>query len=351
MSTATGLIPTGDPLAAARPLPWRNLIWVAWRRHRPTAGVIAAVLAALTIYLVSTGLSMRSAWHDVQACTPQNSRACSFAWDQFQNTHSDPGVVSALFLFAPLLIGAFVGAPVIGRELEHGTFRYAWTQGAGRIRWAVAMIVGGAVAVAVLTGAFGALVAWHDRPLWQADITPRLGGGEFPATGVAVIGWGLAAYAAAVLAGLLWRRVLPALGTAVVAVFALAFAASRLRLHYLAPLRTRSLDHVVGSQVVAQWWQQGATHVGYAELNGVLRAAGLSQIQISGGKTAVQAAPGPGGGTDPISYLLSRGYAQWTSYQPAGRYWAFQWIEFGWLAALAVLLLTITLLLLRRRDA
>jgi hypothetical protein len=29
--------------------------------------------------------------------------------------------------------------------------------------------------------------------------------------------------------------------------------------------------------------------------------------------------------------LTPHGYTQWTSYQPASRFWAFQWIESGWL--------------------
>ena len=39
------------------------------------------------------------------------------------------------------------------------------------------------------------------------------------------------------------------------------------------------------------------------------------------------------------------------TYQPAGRYWAFQGIETGIFAALAATLLTVTAVLLLRRDA
>ncbi len=42
----------------------------------------------------------------------------------------------------PALIGAFIGAPVLAREFETGTFRYAWTQGFGRWRWTLAKLVG-----------------------------------------------------------------------------------------------------------------------------------------------------------------------------------------------------------------
>jgi hypothetical protein len=56
-------------------------------------------------------------------------------------------------------------------------------------------------------------------------------------------------------------------------------------------------------------------------------------------------------GFDPTHYLLQHGYTVVTSYQPASRFWAFQWIEAGWLLALSLLLLTATLWLVRRRAA
>jgi hypothetical protein len=49
--------------------------------------------------------------------------------------------------------------------------------------------------------------------------------------------------------------------------------------------------------------------------------------------------------------LSQHGYTQWTSYQPGGRFWPFQWIEGGWLLALSVLLIAATVWLVRRRAA
>ena len=343
--SATALAAAPSP--SVRPIPWRRLAWVSWRRQRTTILATVALLGLLAIYLVVTGLQMRSAWHTVQACTPQRSRSCIFEWTNFKDTYSNPGIFSALFIFAPLLIGAFAGAPLIGRELETGTFRYAWTQGVGRIRWAVALLVPGAISVAALAGAIGALIAWHDRPLWEADIVTRLAPSEFAATGLAIAGWSLAAYGVGVLAGFLSRRVLPALAAALAIAIGLGFAASNLRPHYLPPLKTSSLDHVPGSQDIAQWWTKGGVPVSNADLNTVLQSAGVPQIDAGNGNVA--AAPGDGG--DPATYLLHHGYTQWTSYQPTGRYWTFQWIEFGWLTAIAVIALTATLLLVRRRDA
>jgi len=74
---------------------------------------------------------------------------------------------------------------------------------------------------------------------------------KFPTTGIAIIGWSLASYAIGVAAGCLWRRALPALATIVVA-SSLGVAASKLRLHYLAPLITKSLALAVALVSFAQ---------------------------------------------------------------------------------------------------
>ena len=50
-------------------------------------------------------------------------------------------------------------------------------------------------------------------------------------------------------------------------------------------------------------------------------------------------------------WLTQHGYTQWTSYQPAGRFWPFQFIEGGWLLALSLLLIAATIWLVRRRAA
>jgi hypothetical protein len=49
--------------------------------------------------------------------------------------------------------------------------------------------------------------------------------------------------------------------------------------------------------------------------------------------------------------LFQHGYTEWSSYQPASRFWTFQSIEGGWLLALAVLLIAVTIWLIRRRAA
>jgi hypothetical protein len=44
------------------------------------------------------------------------------------------------------------------------------------------------------------------------------------------------------------------------------------------------------------------------------------------------------------------GYAIRATYQPAGRFWTFQWIEFGIFAGLAAALVAVGVVVVLRRD-
>src|SRR5262249_56197970 len=72
--------------------------------------------------------------------------------------------MTAILQVIPVLVGVFVGAPLLARELETGTFRFAWTQGCGRLRWAVAKLVLLAIAVTAAAGAFSLLFSWYYQP-------------------------------------------------------------------------------------------------------------------------------------------------------------------------------------------
>jgi hypothetical protein len=64
----------------------------------------------------------------------------------------------------PVLIGVFVSGSVLARELETGTFRFAWTQGCGRMRWVIAKLALLAVVVTVAVEAFSLLFSWYFQP-------------------------------------------------------------------------------------------------------------------------------------------------------------------------------------------
>jgi hypothetical protein len=334
--------------ASLRPVPWRRMAGVTWRHHRIALAGVALLLGALAVYLWIAGRQLNHAYAAAAACHPAGSAVCQgldSTLDGMDNFLSNGFILQVL----PVLIGAFVGAPVLARELETGTFRYTWTQGFGRRRWAVAKLVLLAVAVTAAAGAFGALLTWYYQPFVgnqslglprTTPLTPAL----FDLRGVGYPAWTLAAFAIGALAGMLIRRVVPAIVAALAVYGGLAFAtAGFLRPHYLAPLLTSNGGTVPGNAwVISQWWSKD----GRFAFAGFPPSNILSQFCSPAPAAAVQGGPGNWG-----PCLMQHGYLQWTSYQPASRFWPFQWIEGGWLLALSVLLIAAAVWLVQRRAA
>ncbi len=142
-------------------------------------------------------------------------------------------------LVVPVLLGVFLGAPVLAREFETGTFRFAWTQGCGRFRWAVSKLVLLAVLVTAVTWAFTELFSWYYHPFLVDGQVSRLLPLAFGLLGVAFAAWTLAAFAIAAFYGALIRRTLPAMAATLATWTTLAIGtAVWLRQHYQVPLKT-----------------------------------------------------------------------------------------------------------------
>jgi hypothetical protein len=342
--------------ARLRPLPWRQMAGVTWRQHRIALAGVAVLLGALAVWLWVTGLPLHHAWAAATACHPASSAACqnliatfnASATNHFMGSKGPGGVLLQLM---PALIGAFVGAPVLARELETGTFRYAWTQGFGRWRWALAKLVALAAVLAAAATAVGVVVSWYYQPysgtanqapgLYQTSPFVTLFGLRevtFPA-------WTLAAFAIGALAGMLIRRVVPAIVATLAGYAGLAFAtAALLREHYLTPLVTTGLNLPGTVWIISQWWTKDGRFAFAGNPPNNLLNQFCSSLQA--GKAGP---PGQGFAQQMAQCLAQHGYTQWTSYQPASRFWPFQWIEGGWLLALSALLIAASIWLVHRR--
>ncbi|SRR5579871_72194 len=332
--------------AGLRPVPWRRMAWVTWRQHRAALAGVAALLGALAAYLLITGLRMHHAYAAVAACRPAGSLACSYAVSDFEVAYRSPAeAIAALLQAVPALFGAFVAAPVLARELETGTFRFAWTQGFGRARWALAKLVPLAVAVAAAAGALSVLFSWYFAPFFALGLQTPLAPTLFDLRGVAFAAWTLAAFAIGAAAGILIRRVVPAIAATLAVWAGLALAAGLfLRQRYLAPLVMHRPDVPGSGWIIGQ---------GYTGHNG----QPLSQAAISQMLQAYHPAThkiGPNTTQtflNPVGYITQHGYTYWVSYQPVSRFWPFQWIEGGCLLGLSLVLIAATIWLVRRRAA
>jgi hypothetical protein len=338
-----------------RPVPWRRMAWVSWRQHRFALAGLVAALGAAGVYLFITGLQLR---HEVIVYGEMFAANGSGKMDMTPT--------AALFQVIPALIGAFLGAPVLARELESGTFRYTWTQGFGRARWAAAKLAQLAVAVTVVAGAFGFLFSWCYGPIIgvRQGLSPLMSI-TFDLRGVAFAAWALVAFAIGALAGILIRRVVPAMAATLAAWSGLAVVTGvYLRPHYGTPSVTSGFSLPSAAWVISQRWTLHGKPVSLSTVSQVLQKIGAAEFapdqfgpipgagaqQVAPGQVA-QAKGSATGNVSPAQYLLHHGFAQLTSYQPASRFWPFQWIEGGWLLALSLLLIAVTVWLVRRRAA
>jgi hypothetical protein len=309
------------------------MAWVNWRQHRVALGGVTVLLGAVAVYLWLSGLQIHHAY--TAACHPPGSLACTLS---FTGRYGVTGIIVSIFLQAvPALIGAFVGAPVLAREMETGTFRYAWTQGFGRRRWAIGKLVTLAIVLAAAAEAFSLLFSWYNRPFVAAGYVIPFSTRVFDLLGIAFPAWTLAAFAIGALAGMLIRRVVPAIAATLVVYAGLAFAtAVYLRQHYLAPLLTSKPNLPGSAWVVNEWFTKGGKYA--------LPARGPRLVSTLRDLC-------PAMNTSPAQCLTSHGYVQWESYQPGTRFWSFQWIEAGWLLVLSALLIAVAVWLVRRRAA
>jgi hypothetical protein len=327
--------------ASPRPVPWQRMAWVTWRQHRSALGGVAVFLGAWAVYLWLAGSSTYHAYAAATACHPASSFTCADIIANFNYTHGDPALHAAVFMqVVPALIGAFAGAPVLARELETGTFRYAWTQGFGRRRWTLAKLVLLAIAVAAAAGVFSLLFSWFFQPFFadghQTPFTPEL----FDLRGIAFAAWTLAAFAIGALAGMLIRRVVPAIAATLAVYAGLALAVGLfLRQRYAVPLLTTNPNVPGSAWIMSQWWTKGGKFAFGPPPENLLE------------RLCPPSGPGKAAPGSIAQCLTQHGYTQWTSYQPVSRFWSFQWIEGGWLLALSLLLIAATIWLVRRRAA
>jgi hypothetical protein len=325
---------------APRPVPWRRMAWVTWRQHRALLISVPAVLAAVAVFLVIFGLK---AHHDYAALVNcplnqgQQSNACSKAFSHF-NSAVWPlaNTFSILVQLAPVLIGAFAGAPLLARELETGTYRFAWTQGVGRERQTIAKLVLLGVALVILAGAFGALFSWFFQPFLWTEQMNRLSETVFDAGGIVFPAFTLVAFTIGAFLGMLFRRVIPALAATLGVYLVLRLGAWALHGQYPVTVVTSNAK-LIGAY-------ETPSLPGYPWI--------LSTwLTGPGGKPASQSvinqfqnSHGPNPSPPP-------GYTEWFKYIPLSHYWPMQFIEAGWLLVLAVGMGAATVWLVRHRAA
>lgn len=346
------------------------MTWLTLRQFRIQAGVIGALLAVLVLYLALT----RSGLADDYASglvTCKATGSCGHFTNHFLDEHTAYFIALIIFVTAlPGVIGVFWGAPLISREIEAGTHRLVWSQSVTRTRWmAVKLGIVGFCAMAAGGIACWA-VAWWSGPLDKAaqakGIFPRLTPIMFDARGIAAIGYAAFAFALGVLIGVLLRRVVPAMAVTLAVFVAVQLAMPLLVRPHLIPPK-HSTVAVTASNVTELMLGNGDSLTIGVEPNDpgawslssqTVDSSGNSVGSMHGAWTRTacnpkEPKPGerpPGPPQSCFDAMRAHGYRQVLTYQPADRFWKFQWIETGLFVLLALGMSGIAFSRVRRRS-
>ncbi|MFI7518768.1 ABC transporter permease subunit [Micromonospora globbae] len=328
------------------------MMWLTWRQHRRQVLVTGAALLVLAALMVPTGLMTRNAYADkgLAECvgvltsaqsTPDRAEACNRALHQFSDQFGSLSMLGVLFLVLPLVVGLFWGAPLVAREVEQGTHRFAWTQGVSRRRWALVKFGFVAVVTTVVAVVYGLGMSWWAAPLTQAAEQSRFDVFFFDMQGAVPIGYTLFAVALGVCAGLFWPRMMSAMAVTLGGFVGLRIVLTVLaRPHYL-PQETRTFPIAGATADLSASFGDWIVEKGIRDASGTMV---LSGAQANCPPDASE----PGGATCRPLVEFGDGAYNWQLYQPADRFWLFQAIETGIFVALAALLLYLAARRIRR---
>nr|WP_107906181.1 ABC transporter permease [Streptomyces chartreusis] len=310
----------------------RGLLWTMLRVHRSALWFWVLLVAfGAGALLWAHGPAADAAWAEFRrmGCdSGQPVLGCDDIGPAYNRYGTFSSLGAGVLGLAPFLTAAWAGGALIGRELENGTAQLAWTQSVSPARWLAAKL---AVPAALLTTGTLLLTLLH-RMMWSTDGQLRLAMGSrdwyqgttFEANGTLATAYALLGLAVGVLAGLLQRRALPALGTAVVGLALLATSIGTLR-PYLWPVETLTAKD------------------GYPEYIGMVLGDGA--LTSTGARVS-----------DPMCIDNAKCLAEhdivgfYRDYHPSSHFWPLQLVETGIVLAVTGLAVLIAFRLVKRRT-
>ena len=327
------------------------MTWLVWRQHRVQYLAGAALLAAFAVVIVVTGARVSDQFHSAQAACAAG-HGCRQLGGLFMGSRVVGFLVIAT-LGAPVLVGLFWGAPLVAAEAEAGTTQFAWMQSVTRKRWLAVKIGWMLLAAAIWGGIISGLVTWWASPT-NAEQLNQFDPGRFDIMGIVPVGYSLFAVALGVMAGALLRRTLSALAVTLAGFIAVRVVITLwLRSHYLSGV-TVTYNVLSGYTPKGAYWRLASGVIGpngqpLPQPDNTPSFDGIPQSYLP---RACSEVTGPNGGnpTPACTRALAHFHAYLT-YQPGGRFWAFQGIETAIFCVLAAAFITVTAVTLLRRDA
>jgi hypothetical protein len=317
------------------------MTWLTWRQFRIQALAAAAALTALAVVYAMTGPNLAHLYDSSGLASCHTHGDCPALLSNFLTQLKSGGTYpflyflgAAILYLLPPVIGAFWGAPLVTRELEAGTLRLAWNQSVTRARWMTVKLGLLGLAAAITAGLLSLEITWWAGPIDRAGGFPvglsqlsRFSPLVFGARGLAPVGYAVFAFVLGVTIGVLVRRTVPAMAlTLIVLAAALLAWPNFVRPSLIAPVQATSAAIISLSDATVH--SDGQISVPVTGLPGAwlisdetLTPAGhvfvLPDVSACQSGTQQQC----------DTWLAGQHLRQWISFQPASRFWEFQWYE------------------------
>jgi ABC-type transport system involved in multi-copper enzyme maturation permease subunit len=346
--------------------------WLIWRQHRKQLLIFTGLLAGFAAIAIPSGLHF---WQHYQTMSAQCANNCNpiDLRNEIFKTQSDGLIVNFVklaLLGLPLLLGLFVGVPLLAREYAEKTNKLVWTQGISRNRWLMAKVAWVLLATAVYAGIFSAIATWFSRT-GNTVSHDRFAALAFSSQAIVPVAIAVFAVSVGFLFGAWFKKVLPALGATLGFLLVLQIAVPLLaRPHYAAQsvYNTSSLlnadkkngdpfshplpndkdawvvsDRMVNNHGQVFDWSSPPSSCKVSD-----PAAGIKDNPGEGVRHAIY---GRNNVNVDMNCLTALGYHWEIKYQPGRHYWSFQYIETGLYAALSLAAVGATYVLVLKRDA
>ncbi|MDQ2713583.1 MAG: hypothetical protein M3Z08_01600 [Chloroflexota bacterium] len=322
------------------------MIWVTWRQHRTEALITGIVFIIIVVDLLISGMNLAAAYQQmgVASCLAHSANAsCTQPISDFTSALNRIITSFGLPILAilPLLVGLFIGAPAVARELESGTYRLAWTQSITRFHWLVtkqALLMG---AILLVFATLSVVMWWWNAPV-NVSAGPWI---MYDLQGLVPLAYSLFALVLGIVVGIIIRKTLPAMAITL-AVFVLLRVLIELLLRpHLTPQLTITwaYNQSKAPPIASTSW---IVEKGYIDSQGKMYATphDLFPLCVKAGTTDRQAQV-----TMLASCVQQYHIRHFAAYQPVERFWLFQGIESAIFFALTIFFAVLALWWIRRK--
>jgi hypothetical protein len=303
------------------------MTWLTWRQHRSEIA-ISLVIILIFVFFLRSSVTTIVEYHERLG----PGYVEGFLDRQMRLPLLLP--ISAL----PLLLGMFVGAPLVAREIEQGTYRLVWTQGLTRQRWFLVKVALLGVAFGLVFGVLAAVLTWWNQFV-AAAVGPWL---TFDTNGPVVIAYALFGLALGIALGSFVGKPIPAMALVIPLFIIVRVLFTGLRPGYLPP-QTFALDYA-GASNLAKVSDQSNWIVRSQMLDRSGNPLFYSLTQVKDEAGNITNAYGPGDcpwmstpliDSNAIEQKIDQqracfrehGYSELIYYHPNNRFWIFQAIE------------------------